>query len=400
VDGCIGTGAVNDTRAGPIRAYFHRMRLRNATTRLSSFLERQQKYVILAGCLAAVMIIGMFDYVLPYAVSMSIFYSAPIMIAAWYADKKNGDLVAIVSLIITWWTDELTAPPGALGWIHTYRMIARLLFYLFFSMGAAALRARRDLSAARIELDRKHIELLERSHELEREIIRISEREQRRIGQDLHDGLCQYLAAVSCAAASLRNDLKKRLLPDESESAAEIAELLKQGVTQARNLARGLSPVYNDESGLDSALQELAAYSSRLLDIDCEFDNNPPVLIRDNAAASHLYRIAQEALNNATRHGRATVFISLEEMAGIVTLRVSDNGIGLPGNADSGGMGLKVMDYRARAIGGELRIENDPVPGGVTVSCSYRQQTPADAEREPAATAEAPDVLLGHAAAA
>jgi len=321
------------------------------------------------------LVIGYFDYVLPYQISMTIFYVMPILIAAWFTDKKSSDLLAITSVLVSWWTDELTSPPGQLGWIHTYRMGVRLFFFLFISAGGSSLRKQRDMIRAQIEL-------LERSQQLEREIIRISEREQQRIGQDLHDGLCQYLAAVSCAATSLKNDLQKHALQPESDSAAEIAELLKQGVNQTRDLSRGLFPVQNDEEGLESALNELAASSTHLLNIQCTFRPVERVSIYDNAAATHLYRITQEALNNATRHGHATkVDITLTEKEGLVTLRISDNGHGLPAkngnNGGSGskrhGMGLKIMDYRARLIGGNLEIMNNP-GSGVVVVCAYQQR--------------------------
>src|ERR1700677_429799 len=169
---------------------------------ISRFLGEQSKAYILVLSIGIVLVIGIFDYVLPYEISMSIFYTIPIFLAAWYSDKKGGDLTALIALLITWWTDELTAPPGALGWIHTYRMAVRLCFFLAISLGASGMRSRRDLAAAQIEL-------LEHSRRLEREIIKISEREQQRIGHDLHDGLCQYLAALSCAAVSLKDDLQK-----------------------------------------------------------------------------------------------------------------------------------------------------------------------------------------------
>ncbi len=340
---------------------------------LSTFLDKQSKRTILAGSLFVTLVIGIFDYFVPYQISMSIFYTAPIFIAAWYADRRSSDLTAIVAVLIAWWTDELTAPQEALGWIHTYRMFVRLFFYLAISIGVSAVKSRRDMNTAQIDL-------LERSRRLEREIIKISEREQQRIGHDLHDGLCQYLAALTCAATSLKNDLQKQTLQyplqEELRSAAEIAELLKQGVTQARNLARGLSPVHDDESGLDCALQELAATSSRMLNIDCEFIPGARFFVRDNAAAGHLYRIAQEALNNATRHGGAThIAFSVSERDGLTTLRITDNGKGLPGQPGrSGGMGLKIMDYRARLIGGVLQVANQPGGGGVTVTCTFRQQ--------------------------
>ena len=352
------------------------MVLESVGDHFAAFLSRQSKGAILAGALGFALFIGFLDYIIPYEISMSIFYVMPVLVAAWFADKKSGDLVAIVSVIVTWWTDELTVPAHLLGWNHTYKMFVRLFFFLFVSMGAGALKARRDLTAARIESDRKQIELLERSQRLEREIIRISEREQQRIGQDLHDGLCQYLAAITCAATSLKSDLQIRKLDSETATAAEIAELLKQAVTQTRNLARGLSPVHADEAGLESALHELAASATRLMGITCEFNPESHVPIRDNTTATHLYRIAQEALNNATRHGKATrITITLAEKNGTITLRITDNGKGLPTPAPkSGGMGQKVMDYRARLIGGTLDIANN-ADAGVTVSCTVPQKT-------------------------
>lgn len=340
--------------------------------------KKQSKPVIFWEALSAMLVIGYFDYVLPYQISMTIFYVVPILVAAWFTDKKSSDFIALTSVLVSWWTDELTNPPNQLGWIHTYRMGVRLFFFLFISAGGSSLRAQRNMNRAQIEL-------LERSQQLEREIIRISEREQQRIGQDLHDGLCQYLAAVSCAATSLKNDLQKHALQPETAAAAEIAELIKNGVNQTRDLSRGLFPVQNDEEGLESALSELAHSSTHLLNIECTFSPVVRVPIYDNAAATHLYRITQEALNNATRHGQATkVNIALTEKEGIVTLRISDNGSGLPGgNASNGnagssgskrhGMGLKIMDYRARLIGGTLEIMNNP-GGGVAVKCAYRQQ--------------------------
>ena len=360
------------------------MPLQTTGNPLSTFFGKQSKGTVLALSVLLTLIIGIFDYFLPYEISMSLFYTIPILIAAWYADKKSSDLTALVALLATWWTDELTMPPELLGWIHSYRMFVCLFFFLAISVGASAMKARRDLTAAQIELDRKQIELLERSRRLESEIIKISEREQQRIGQDLHDGLCQYLAALTCAAVSLKKDLQNHPMQDalqeETGSATEIAELLKQGVTQARNIARGLSPVHEDEAGLDSALQELASHTSRMLNIECEYGPGMPVFVRDNAAAAHLFRIAQEALNNATRHGGATrVTIAVTEEDGLVILRVTDNGTGLPeAAARSGGMGLKIMDYRARLIGGDLHVGNNPGVG-VTVTCTFRQKAPSSA---------------------
>ena len=324
------------------------------------YFNQQSKWTILFEATVLTLVIGYFDYITGYEVSVFVFYAIPILFAVWFGDKHGSIFMALLCAIVWWWADEKAGHPYILNWVESYNTVVRLIFFLFVVSGGRALKAQ--------------FELLERTQRLEREIIKISEREQQRIGQDLHDGLCQYLAAIGCAASSLRNDLQKINSP-EAPAAAEIAELLKQGVTQTRNLSRGLFPVQMDEAGLESALDELAASASRLFNIECEFESIGHVPIYDNAAATHLYRISQEALNNATRHGQASkVSIWLMEDDDIVTLSIADNGKGLPkapGKID--GMGLKIMDYRARLIEGRLEFGDNP-GGGVVVTCSFLQK--------------------------
>jgi signal transduction histidine kinase len=205
---------------------------------------------------------------------------------------------------------------------------------------------------------------------LEREIIGISEREQERIGQDLHDGICQYLAALSCSAASLKSDLEGHGLAAETRRANELAGFLRDAVVQVRNLARGLVPVQMDEAGLASALEELTASAARLLGIRCVYESAGAPRIRDKGVAMHLYRITQEAINNATKHGKATnVLVSLIDDGKAMTLRIADDGTGITETAAaSDGIGLGLMRYRARLLGGELSIEGLHA-GGTVVSC-------------------------------
>src|SRR5437764_14914506 len=114
----------------------------------------------------------------------------------------------------------------------------------------------------------------------------MSEREQERIGQDLHDGICQYLAALSCSAASLRSDLERDKLRAEAAVADELAERLRDAVVQTRNLARGLVPVHMDEAGLPAALEELTASATRSFGIRCIYESAGAPLIQDNAMAT------------------------------------------------------------------------------------------------------------------
>ncbi len=212
---------------------------------------------------------------------------------------------------------------------------------------------------------------------LETEVLEISEREQRRIGQDLHDGLCQDLAAIQFAASSLRGDLQSRDAPETGE-AREIADLLKEAIVQARNLARAIFPVKLERIGLASALEELAGSVSHLYKVSCTLESRNSIPVDDHASATHLYRIAQEAVNNALKHGEAkTIAISLSRKDDQLELTVENDGRDFPGTLPSGGgMGLHIMRYRARMIGASLRVERLS-GGGTLVSCALRQASAA-----------------------
>jgi PAS domain S-box-containing protein len=226
------------------------------------------------------------------------------------------------------------------------------------------------------------IDITERKR-LEKEIQEVSEQEKRRIGQDLHDGLGQYLTGISFMAKVLQQKLAAKSLPEASD-AQKISELVNRTVSQTRDLARGLCPVELETSGLQAALIELAASVDKLYDgISCALECNHSVLIYDNATAIHLYRIAQEAVNNAVKHGKASrIVIDLAAGEGTIILTVRDNGCGLPkGLTKSKGMGLRVMNYRAGMIGATVSFEAAP-GGGTLVSCIMpnsrkSQKTPA-----------------------
>jgi signal transduction histidine kinase len=233
------------------------------------------------------------------------------------------------------------------------------------------LRAKSEDAAERIAL-------LEHSQRLEREIVNISETEQRRIGQDLHDGLCQNLAALGCAAESLRDDLQKLHLSPEAASAGELAELLRDAVVETRDLARGLAPAQVAQMGLVLALESLAQSVSRLQGITCAFQSNGQGANYDERVALHLYRIAQEAINNAIRHGKArNIVVSLGATGQLMTLCVSDDGAGISQSVSANGMGLAIMRYRARLTNGELSVERRK-GGGTMVSCIHQTNSPRE----------------------
>jgi PAS domain S-box-containing protein len=205
---------------------------------------------------------------------------------------------------------------------------------------------------------------------LEKEILEISDRERQRIGQDLHDGLCQHLAGIELMSQVLEQELVPKSKAAAARAAA-IARHVREGINQTRSLARGLSPVSLESEGLMSALRELAASTENLFSIKCRFAYNPPVLVHDPAVATHLYRIAQEAVSNAIKHGEAgEIVIQLQAGDGRTSLNVRDNGVGFPKVIPKQkGMGLRIMRSRAGMIGGTLSVEKNPA-GGTIVLCS------------------------------
>jgi hypothetical protein len=221
------------------------------------------------------------------------------------------------------------------------------------------------------------LDLTERKR-LESEILEISEREQRRIGQDLHDGLGQHLAGIELLSQVLEQNLAAKN-KKHAARAAEIARHVREAISQTRALARGLSPVMVGSDGLMSALTGLAANTERLFRVRCQFECEPPVLVHNHSVATHLYRIAQEAVSNAIKHGQTRrVVIRLQEESGRTVLLVRDFGKGLPTELpEPRGMGLRIMQYRAGMIGGSLVVQREP-EGGTSVVCSLQSQSTPD----------------------
>jgi len=156
-----------------------------------------------------------------------------------------------------------------------------------------------------------------------------------------------------------------------AETAKEITDLIKEADEFARTLARGLVPVEFDEKGLEAALERLRKNAIKLFNIECELEISGDPGFEDTTQAIHMYRIAQEGISNAVKHGGATkVAIHLASSERHIRLRVVDNGTGFAENWDSeGGLGVRIMQFRARLIGGTLEINNRPDKGAV-ITCT------------------------------
>lgn len=204
---------------------------------------------------------------------------------------------------------------------------------------------------------------------LEREVLEASEEERRRIGSDLHDGLGQQLTALEFLAHRLTRKVKAQA-PELAGDSEEIGSHIRQAIALVRQLSHGLAPVSLEAGGLVDALGDLARLTSAA-DVKCEFESRGTVAIEDPAVATHLYRIAQEAINNALKHSGATrVYVCLKGLEDKIELSIEDDGQGLSMKQERAhGIGMQVMNYRAALVGGRLEVHSSP-GDGVRVNCS------------------------------
>ena len=229
-------------------------------------------------------------------------------------------------------------------------------------LGAVVKRA---LAAVDRERD---LRLAEAEHQrLEREILEITERERHSIGADLHDNLGQRLTALELMCATLKEDVVGQ--PALTRRLDQMGQMLRDAISQTRSLARGLVPVGSDPDALQNGLTELVDHTNRAGRAKIQFECPQPVAVADPFVAGHLYRIAQEAVNNAVKHAKAKeIVVRLSERDSHLLLEISDNGTGLTKGGSKRGIGLGVMRHRANAVGAKLTVESKR-DEGVTVRC-------------------------------
>ena len=225
---------------------------------------------------------------------------------------------------------------------------------------ARTAKLRAAVEALQAEIDKRKL--------LEREILEISEREQSRFGQDLHDGLGQELAGIALITNVLAEKLQAESHPF-AKSASNITTYIRDSIESTRRLAKGLYPIELDRYGLPLALEDLANQTRLRFDIHCELRQTGDAPKLDESAQIHIYRIVQESIGNAIKHGKAEHII-IESAAGdgVHTFSITDDGIGFQKPADKHGMGLHLMEYRARVIGAEIAVEK-PEQGGCRITC-------------------------------
>ena len=324
-------------------------------------LQRQPPWLVLLEALVLVGLVGWVDHVTSSEWSCFMPYAVPIVLVSWKTGRRLGFVFAFLCTATYCAADWQNNPYQTRGGYA----LAVACWWFYFSVLVVAVTALK----AKQELDRVRIETLERTEGLERQILETSEREQQRIGRDLHDGLGPHLVAIRYAATFLANQLRQREQP-EAAAAERIGNLVGDAVSLTRDLARGIFPVQMDGAGLAIALEELARTTSSLTGVSVSFYETGDTRIADPVEGMHLYRIAQEAVNNAAKHGGPRkITIALSTIQDSLRLTVADDGKGMGLSPDgTRGMGLDSMKYRARILGGELKIDSHPGEGTI-VSC-------------------------------
>ena len=342
---------------------------------LVELLEQRSRVVCIGAAFLIVAAIGAVDYITGHELSFSVFYLLGVALAVWFVGKRFGALISASSVAVWEVGDFASGARFSSPFIPIWNAVVLLTFYLVVVWLLARLRSFQQGLEAQVRQRTAALtdEMVERER-LERELLDISEREQRRIGQDLHDSLCQHLTGATLAGQVLEEKLAAQNLPLAAD-AAEVVKLVEEGINLSRGLAKGLYPVELAADGLMLALEEYAATSSKLFKVNCRFECDLPVLIHDPATAGHLYRIAQEAVGNAIKHGKArNILIRLDASEESSVLSVTDDGVGLPDPLpQKRGMGLRIMAHRSAMVGGTFRARREAA-GGTVISCELRAE--------------------------
>lgn len=314
-------------------------------------------------------LVGLLDYAVGTNATFVSLYLIPMGIAAWFLGLPFSYVFASLSTVF-WVAGDVSAGIVLDSSTLFWNLASRFAVFIAVSHLVRALRRLHDdVEALARERSAQLVSEIEARERLEQELVHISEREQRRVGHDIHDSLCQHLTGTALAGQVLVQNLEAQNSPSV-RSAARVVELIEDGITLSRNVARGLNSVGRSGDGLMEALEDFAVSTNELFKISCRFECPLPVLINDVHAAEHLYRIAQEAVGNAIKHGRAkNIEIRLEASKAGKRLRIIDDGMGRPPFLANGkGMGLRIMSYRADRLGASFSIRRRD-PSGTIVNC-------------------------------
>jgi signal transduction histidine kinase len=341
------------------------------TGRFKQFGEHSRSFC--AGLsLFIVAIVGLLDYRTGFELNFFAFYLIPVIFAVWCVGRGFGVCISVLCVVVSISGDLIAGARYSSSLVPVWNTAISLTFFLVVVMILSKLHALHNELEERVRQRTAalHNEMQERMR-LEEEILSISEREQQRIGHDLHDSLCQHLTGVALAGEVLSEQLRVKSL-SEAKAMDHIVEMVEGAIELTRTLARGLHPFELEEEGFTDALRELAATITKGFKTPCTFECDKPVEIHEPDIATHLYRIAQEAITNAVKHsGAKEIVLRLETGPDGLKLTIRDDGVGMPPKIP-GGMGLRTMAYRASVIGATFHVER-LLSRGTCVTCTLPQ---------------------------
>ena len=320
---------------------------------------------------AVTLAIGALDFAMGFETSLLVFYFVPVYFSVAVGGRWFG-IATAVGCVATWLVGDFAA--GAhfanplVPWWNSLIALGTYLVLIWLLSSLLALQANLE-QRVQERTAALHAEIADRER-LEKILLETSDRERRSIGRDLHDGLGQHLTGTAVTGQVLFETLRDRAAP-EARDAQKMVALVKTAIEQTRQLAKGLLLAEVTPDGLPAALHELAAATREQFRVDCVFADGGSMPQLADGAATHLYRIAFEAVRNAVRHAqpRRVEMRLAEEPAGALVLTIRDDGRGLPVPGARGeGLGLRIMAHRAEIIGAEFSVGPAPA-GGTLITC-------------------------------
>jgi len=327
--------------------------------------NRRRVLLMTATALYAVLVF-ILDVISPIGIEVWVLNLPVILVPVLFRNTRMVGLAALACSVMVL-AGSISSPPGSnpVSWDVLNRGMGLATMWLIAVIAINVIKKSNQIEEAIESLRRKELE-----HEvLEREVLASAAREQRRIGQELHDSVGQELTGLGLMAQSLVQRLPE--VSAEKPIALRLIAGLDSVYQQVRELSRGLIPVHVESRGLSAALDDLAARTAAASGISVTAECPEWVELPDHATATQLFRIAQEAVSNALRHGRPRhVRLTLLTEPDGLRLRIKDDGIGMQPGPDQGdGLGLRIMQYRAGLIGGVFQI-GPSQGGGTVVSCT------------------------------
>ena len=332
-------------------------------------LHERSRSFHFAAAASSILFIACLDYLTGPEVSLAVVYLVPIALAVWFLGPKYGWGASLISTIVWALADVASGATYLHPSTPYWNVLARLGVFSVVTWLLTRLKSLQT-NLERLVEERTEALRAEITHraQLEQQLLEAADQERERIGRDVHDGLGQHLAAAAAIGSSVEEGLTRQRL--ENSEIRKLTQTIRQAIIESKRLSRGLYPAALELGSLSAALEQLCASSEEAFGVRCRLICEQAVDIEDRHTNHQLFRIAQEAVNNALKHAKPRqIVVALTVNESGPTLIIKDDGKGNPSAiVRPRGMGLKIMAYRAGLIGAALEVDSDPEEGTL-VTC-------------------------------